>query len=538
MNPAKTSSVSFPKTAAPLLTRVAGMMQILCFGCLLLQEAQAQLDDFNDGNDTAPPPGWQRLNPIGTGAFAFPGGNAYRLQTVPSPDPGNFGPGRLASIHPGDYTNFFVAVDIVAWDDSLHQVAGVLARVSTPGAGTTSGYMFSHDRGNPASATDGDVDIVRLDGEVATSLKTTGSERIHFEPGQQYRLIFQGIGTNFVGQVFALPNTAVPVVEVSATDGAYGSGPSGIVIADNSTDSGFNGAGDVTFDNYLAGPAYPSRFDNFNDGNDTNPLPGWWRYDPLTIAQHGFPEGSRYRISSPPSPDPGTFGQARAGSIMPMLLTNFYVAADLVAWDDSIHQISGLMARVGTPGPGTTTGYLFTHDRGNPSSTTSGDMDIVRLENEVPVSLPTEGADAIHFEPGRQYRLEFIGEGNSFTGRVYELPNLSIPLVEITAVDDVYSSGAPGLVVANNAAAADGPADATFDNFLAVNAEPRLSYSLADGQIGITWPLSPFVLQSTSQLHPANWQNVISGVTQNSGTNTYAVPASGGGSFFRLAYPY
>jgi hypothetical protein len=502
----------------------------------LSQRAWAQADNFNDGNDTSPAPAWQRYNPIGTGDYSFPGGNTYRFQTAASPDPANYGPGRVGSIRPVDYTNFYVSVDIVDWDDSLHQISGVLARISNPGPGTTSGYMFSHDRGNPGSSTSGDMDIVRLDGEVGTSLPTTGSDGIHFEPGKQYRLVFQGIGSNFLGQVFELPNTAVPVVEITATDSAYQSGNSGLVVVDNSTDSGFNGAGDATFDNFVAAVGYPNKFDSFNDGDDTSPLPGWWRYNPLTIGEYSFPDGNSYRILSAPSPDPGNYGQARAGSIMPMLQTDFYVATDIVAWDDSIHQLAGVMARISTPGPGTTTGYLFTHDRGDTSSSTDGDMDIVRLDGEQPSNLDTVGSDKIHFVPGKKYRLEFIGVGSKFTGRVYELPNTSTPVLEMTAEDASYASGAPGLLVVNNDATYDGAADATFDNFLAVNAEPRLRFSVVEGLFNVTWPASPFSLQSASKLSPESWSQVNTGITQAGGTNSYSTPFSGS-EYLRLVYP-
>jgi hypothetical protein len=281
----------------------------------------------------------------------------------------------------------------------------------------------------------------------------------------------------------------------------------------------------------------PTVFDNFNDGNDTTGVT-WARYNPIGTGAYSFPGGNTYRIQSAPSPDPAAFGQGRAGSVVPNTYEDFYVAVDVVNWDDALHQVVGVLARVQNPGPGTTAGYMFTHDRGNPGSATSGDMDIVRLDGEVPTVLQNiTGSDGIHFEPGKQYRITFSGVGNMFTGKVFELPNTSTPLVEITATDDTYTSGVSGLVVANNAAPFyDGPADATFDNFLATVAEPKLSITVSGGWITVSWPMIPFALQSSSNL-TAPWTTVTGGIIQVGDQNVYQTPATSVPMFFRLVNP-
>jgi hypothetical protein len=182
---------------------------------------------------------------------------------------------------------------------------------------------------------------------------------------------------------------------------------------------------------------------------------------------------------------------------------------------------------------------LFTHDRGNPSSSTSGDMDIVRLDGEAPISLPTTGADSIHLEPGKKYRFALIATGNSFTGLVYELSNTSVPIVAITATDDTYATGSSGLVVANNASETgfDGPADATFDNFLATTAEPRLSVNVDQGLLSVSWPLIPFVLQSSLSLATPAWTTISAGIDQVGSSNVYNVPVTADAQFYRLTYP-
>ena len=67
------------------------------------------------------------------------------------------------------------------------------------------------------------------------------------------------------------------------------------------------------------------------------------------------------------------------------------------------------------------------------------------------------------------------------------------PLYDPTAAAHV--SGATGVIIANNASAGDGPADATFDNFLATDGPllaatfPLLSISTpASGIVNVSWP--------------------------------------------------
>ncbi len=498
-------------------------------------QAAAISDDFEDGNDSSPLPAWTRSNPISTGNWSFPGGNSYRLQSAVSVNPGVDGPGRAASFLPVTYTNFYVAVDILDWNNSLRQVAGVAGRIGNIGAGITRGYVFRHDRGNPALS-GGEMQIVRLDNEVPSVLATYGATALYFEPGQTYRLVFLGIGSNFVGQVYHLPDTLVPIAHITATDNAYASGYSGLIAADSSPAQ--NGAADATFDNFVASIGQPYLLDDFNDGDDANPLPAWSRYDPIGTGTFSFPGGTSYRFQSAPSPDPGTYGQGRAGSLRPGNFSNFYVSTDLVNWEDNVHQLLGVLARITTPGPGTTGGYLFSYDRGD-MIVDQGDMDIVRLDGEVGTTLSSPESDKIHFEPGRQYRLVFMGTGGQLRGQVFELPDTLTPKLELTATDDTYPNGASGLVAANNAEESgfDGPADATFDNFLMLPAEPRLT-ARADGpNVEVTWPLIPYRLQKSISLSPAAWSDVTSGISRTPTNFSYHVLTNSGHANFRLIYP-
>jgi hypothetical protein len=208
--------------------------------------AQAQTDDFNDGNDT----GWTRYDPLaGFGApatFSFPGGG-YRIQAGVSPNPGLLGPGRAGSVRTDQsYSDFSVSFDLVDWNNAQDQAFGALARLSQIGLGTTDGYAFTY-------ATDGSIDISRILNEAASNVATAS---VTLNPLNDYRFVFSGTGSSFVGSVFDLANLSTPVATVSGTDATYASGFLGVLVFDNSPTG--TGAPDATFDNYVAVVPEPS----------------------------------------------------------------------------------------------------------------------------------------------------------------------------------------------------------------------------------------------------------------------------------------
>jgi hypothetical protein len=202
--------------------------------------ARGQSDNFNDGNDT----GWSRYSPLGVvgapATFSFPNGG-YRIQAPTSPDPGQFGPARAGSFRQdATYSQFYVSVDMVDWDNTLDQAFGILARVSTPGLGTTDGYAFSY-------SVDGSIDISLVNNEAPTGL---GDANVMLDPAQDYRLVFEGNGPELVGRVFDLRDLITPVATATGNDATYASGIAGVFIFDN---SGGGQPADATFDNYLGG---------------------------------------------------------------------------------------------------------------------------------------------------------------------------------------------------------------------------------------------------------------------------------------------
>jgi hypothetical protein len=273
--------------------------------------------------------------------------------------------------------------------------------------------------------------------------------------------------------------------------------------------------------------------DNFDDGNDA----GWTRYDPIGGAvgsargTWSFPNGA-YRIQTLGSPSPSTLGQARVASVRnDVIYTDFYLAVDVVAWDDTLRQAFGLLGRLGQIGLGQTTGYAFTYQA------ITHDIQINRITSEAPTGI--SATVAVTLDPTKKYRMIFAGIGPIMSGRIYELPNIDTPIVSVTAnSDSTYPSGAAGLLVYDNSSAKTAPADATFDNYLANDQPPpALSMRNDSGTLRVSWPASAgdFNLQCTAILTPPAWTNITDGILP-SGDNTleYAVPAPGASKFFRL----
>jgi hypothetical protein len=279
--------------------------------------------------------------------------------------------------------------------------------------------------------------------------------------------------------------------------------------------------------------------DDFNDGNDT----GWLRYNPVGVGTWSFPNGGcRLQAASTGNPqNPGRAGSVRNDTVY----TNFYISIDITNWNNDVSQSAGILARISDPGLLTTDGYAFTWDRGNATNATSGDVDISRIDNEAPTGLTVSGSDAIHFTPGRTYRLVFIGIDATLEGRIYEHPNLTNPVIRVVASDTTHTAGKGGLVVyANNTNATP---DTTFDNYFAAESEPIVPPNLmiervtADA-LAITWATNAtgFTLQFTPNLsaNPRTWTDVpFTEIFEEDGRYRYFEFTSGAPLFFRLRRP-
>src|SRR2546430_7088262 len=234
-----------------------------------IQQANGQSDDFNDGNDN----GWQHLDlSTGTGGF-YPGANysfpndtfgkAYRIiaPAPPNEDLGE-GPARAFSYRTNVYDNFYAAVDVVAWDNTLNQAFGFLIRASNIGLGQTDGYVLNYDP-NQQSGGRGQFQINRVDGEMPVDpLSGSATANITLDPTHRYRFVLTGAGSTLTGHIYDFLDLTTPLVTILADDDTYPSGVLGLFnfsrVDTNQYANPITGKTDVTFDNYYASTAAPT----------------------------------------------------------------------------------------------------------------------------------------------------------------------------------------------------------------------------------------------------------------------------------------
>ncbi|HEY0457319.1 MAG TPA: hypothetical protein VGE41_13190 [Verrucomicrobiae bacterium] len=235
---------------------------------------RAEVDDFSSGNDNL----WTHSDPLrgfgvgGTGTWSVVNG-AYRIQASPCQNPATYGPGRAGSLLTGvTYSQFYLTVDLVNWDNSLDQIFGILTRVSNPGLGTLNGYGFTYATRTGRNAF-GELELLRITNEGGTDMTT--ALNISLNPVNHYRMVFVGSGSDFTGMLFQLPDVTTPIATLFATDATYATGNIGLFTYDNSSTK--NHAADSTFDNFAIANVAPPRLsvsvDQFSDLSVTWPSP-------------------------------------------------------------------------------------------------------------------------------------------------------------------------------------------------------------------------------------------------------------------------
>lgn len=252
--------------------------------------------DFDSGTDT----GWLRsTNPS---AITFPtdalGGQAYRLQGTPVIGPTTTNSQVLAYLTNRMYTNFYAAVDVLAWNTNLDckQFAGLIARANSnlnvgPEAfnpDAPNGIVFAVGF-NYAQAYTGPGNAGPLGGSEQMSLYTLlggggplmlggpaaiagpNATRVRFRwvPGHAYRLVLTATNnpssgrTVYTGSIYDLKDLTRPLLsmagDASLMSSDYLLPSSGYlgVFAFNAGES-YDQASDVTFDNFYVGDTAPA----------------------------------------------------------------------------------------------------------------------------------------------------------------------------------------------------------------------------------------------------------------------------------------
>ncbi|MBI3849469.1 MAG: hypothetical protein HY298_04140 [Verrucomicrobia bacterium] len=228
----------------------------------VITTAQAQLtvsDDFNDGNDV----GWTPYEGSpGTRQVSFPpdpqGGFFYRILDNQSTNSlGLFS--RGASIrNDATYTDFFVASDVITWDDTAQMAPFIIARTATPGPGTTSGYITVFASGGP-TAVQGLLLPVEFTGEVVATTPdiSTGGAALtpKLDGTKGYRLVFKSApGDLLIQEMYERTDLLEPFARAVLRDDVNGTQhPSGVSGIGN-LNLEWTANADSTFDNFYASP--------------------------------------------------------------------------------------------------------------------------------------------------------------------------------------------------------------------------------------------------------------------------------------------
>src|SRR2546425_243442 len=210
--------------------------------------AVGQSDDFNDGDDN----GWVRYDPLGTATFSFIndnfGGKAYRIQSAASTNASS-GTGRALGYRTNVYDDFYAAVDLVSWDNTLNQAFGLLFRANKVGSSTSTGYLLNYDPQQSAGGR-GQIQINAITNEALVE-PTLATANLTLQPGRLYRLVLTAGGSDFSAQVSALNDLTFPLVSFKGNARVYLNAAVGLFNLYHEiliTDPNAGGA-DSTFDN-------------------------------------------------------------------------------------------------------------------------------------------------------------------------------------------------------------------------------------------------------------------------------------------------
>ncbi len=144
-------------------------------------------------------------------------------------------------------------------------------------------------------------------------------------------------------------------------------------------------------------------------------------------------------------------------------LEDFHIAIDLVDWDASFSPIVGIAARTQA---GSSGGYVCQYG-GLLPQVPEGGFSIRKFGGGGDLILAVD--TSFRFKEGDSYRVVFNGESDGLTAAVYDLSDLTAPLTQVAANDDIYTGGFAGLY---GLSAPPNKVDMTFDNFIAADHNP------------------------------------------------------------------
>ena len=288
----------------------------ILFAPFLALPSYSQTFPFNE-DDQGP---WELFDPLNSAGvapevdFSFADGR-FRIVSPPPAIP-DAGPARAFAYLPDkEYTDFYCAVDVYEWDDSVDQAFGILARARNIGLGSTTGYVCNYNPNQTGSRPGGQFQINLVTGEASEA--TLAIANIKLIAGLRYRMVFTGVGGVLTASLYDVENLAFPVSVIStdaAVDERAGTYPEGAMGVFN-----FCRVDDVTLDTSIA----DTSFDNF-----------------VVAESNPWPEGM-------PGIERGLAGYLHVTDISPEMDANFYRASEglscrVVSRDDAKIESIGL----------------------------------------------------------------------------------------------------------------------------------------------------------------------------------------------------
>lgn len=235
--------------------------------------------------------------------------------------------------------------------------------------------------------------------------------------------------------------------------------------------------------------------DNFDAGTLD---PEWNRahFNPalVNLSFPDTPTGKGLRIVANPVPD-----VAPAATLIyrDEEYEDFYLAVDVTDWPGTDkNQAIVLIARAHlTANPADATGIILNYDFSqygeNPNDRRQGQFQINMVTNNPAFGTKTLAVAEVTMEPGRPFRMVFRGEGSHYTGQLYDLHDLTQPVVTIEADDAIqgpqgggiifesgFTSGKSG-IISFSRQGTSGTTDVTIDNYYAGASAPNAAEGAA-----------------------------------------------------------
>ena len=251
------SFLSFPFSRGRKIFAMGLLLSVLVLPGLVQGQVEV-IYDWNGTNDV----GWLHYDPGTAGgqtnSRTFPpdgsGGAAYR-QVGPNNSSCVNIINRGGAYRSEQYTEFFQSVDIVNFDpNTIGSLFSLGSRITTPGAGTTSGYIAGYFAGDPRARQEifGNIEFTsEITSTVLNPYRGGRALTSRFPPSRKLRAVFSGINDTFKTELYDQTDLLEPIVRINFQDGYNAAAHPNGANAIGWINLEFTETCDFTWDNYL-----------------------------------------------------------------------------------------------------------------------------------------------------------------------------------------------------------------------------------------------------------------------------------------------